>query len=60
MATLTRNAAVYLNRDAEIGTLELGKLGDIVLIRGDPLADAIDLAKVAVVIQGGKVVADHR
>jgi imidazolonepropionase-like amidohydrolase len=60
VAALTRNAAAYLDRDAEIGTLEPGKLGDIVLIRGDPLADAMDLAKVAVVIQGGKVVADHR
>jgi imidazolonepropionase-like amidohydrolase len=60
IATLTRNAAAYLNRDAELGTLELGKLGDIVLIRGDPLANAMDLAKVAVVIQGGRVVADHR
>ena len=33
---------------------------DIVIIDGDPLADILDLANVAVVIQGGRVVVDNR
>ncbi len=44
----------------EIGTLESGKLADIVIIDGDPLADIADLANVEVVIQGGRVVVDNR
>jgi imidazolonepropionase-like amidohydrolase len=60
VAALTRNAAAYLKREAEIGTLEPGKLADIVLISGDPLADAMNLAQIALVVQGGTVVADRR
>jgi imidazolonepropionase-like amidohydrolase len=60
VAALTRNAAAYLKREAEIGTLEPGKLADIVLVSGDPLADAMNLAQIALVVQGGTVVADRR
>lgn len=57
---LTRNAAVAVGSGDRIGTLEPGKLADIVLIDGDPLADIDDLLNVAVVIKGGRVVVDKR
>ena len=60
ITSLTRNAAAYLDLSGEIGTLEPGKLADIVIIDGDPLADLSDLAKVVLVIKGGEVVVDNR
>lgn len=60
VAALTQNAAAYVGLGDEIGTLEAGKLADIVLIDGDPLADIAELANVAVVIQRGRIVVDNR
>ncbi len=57
---MTRNAAATILRSGEIGTLEAGKLADIVIIDGDPLADISALANVRVVIQAGRVVVDNR
>jgi imidazolonepropionase-like amidohydrolase len=57
---LTSNAAKFLGMDARIGSLESGKLADIVMIDGDPLEDISDLERVRVVIQGGRVVVDRR
>jgi len=57
---MTRNAAATVLRSDEIGTLEPGKLADIVILDGDPLADAMDLLNVHVVIKGGQIVIDKR
>ncbi len=43
IASLTRSAAAYLDLSEEIGTLEPGKVADIVIIDGDPLTDLSDL-----------------
>jgi hypothetical protein len=53
LQTATVNAARDLNLDA--GTLEPGKLADIVLIDGDPRADIANTFKVRKVIANGKV-----
>ncbi len=60
ITTLTRNAAIFLGLGDELGTLEPGKIADMVVIDGDPLADISDLANVKIVIQGGRVVVDKR
>jgi imidazolonepropionase-like amidohydrolase len=57
---MTRNSGATVNRAAEIGTLEPGKLGDIVLIEGNPLDDSRALLNVKMVIKGGQVVVDKR
>jgi imidazolonepropionase-like amidohydrolase len=44
----------------DIGTLEPGKVADIVLIDGNPLTNINDLLKVWVTIQNGRVVSDAR
>lgn len=57
MATLlacTRNAAEALDLLQDIGTIEAGKMADIVILENDPLADAQNLRKVHTVIQAGK------
>ena len=57
---MTRNAAAVIGRTKDLGTLEPGKLGDLVILDGDPLADSSDLLKVKVVVKEGKIVVDKR
>jgi imidazolonepropionase-like amidohydrolase len=57
---MTRNAATVLGRDKEIGTLEPGKLADIVLLDGNPLTDIHDVLKVRMVVKGGAVVVERK
>ena len=49
----TSVAAEYMGWSAKIGSLETGKFGDLIAVRGDPLADIATLQKVEVVIKGG-------
>lgn len=59
----TINSAQLLGLDEELGTLEVGKVADLVLVAGDPLAEPElwrDPARIAVVVQGGHIVADRR
>lgn len=53
---ITRNAANATLHASEIGTLEPGKLADIVIIDGDPLRSSDDLLKVVTTIKNGEVV----
>ena len=49
----TVNPAKALNLD--VGTIEAGKLADLIMIDGDPLADVANLHKVKRVIVNGRV-----
>ena len=49
----TRNGAIYLERDNEIGTIEVGKRADLVLMRGDPGADPDALRQMTIVFKYG-------
>lgn len=49
-------AAEALGKSKEFGTLEAGKLADLVAVKGDPLSDINLLKKVKFVMIGGKVV----
>ena len=60
LAAMTRNAAVYLGLSHEIGTLEPGKLADIVILDGDPTADISNLGNVRLVVKAGRIVVDKR
>jgi imidazolonepropionase-like amidohydrolase len=54
------NTAAFIDMSDEIGTLEAGKIADLVLVDGDPLKLIFNLLNVVVVIQAGAVVVDHR
>ena len=52
----TKNAAHVCNLDKELGTLEVGKLADVLVLNGDPLQDLNALTKVRLVIHTGVVI----
>jgi imidazolonepropionase-like amidohydrolase len=54
----TVNAAELLGWLDRIGSIEAGKLADIVAIVGDPTQDVTELEKVKFVMKGGEVVRD--
>jgi imidazolonepropionase-like amidohydrolase len=54
------NSARFVGMADQIGTLEPGKLADIILIDGDPRLNIYELLKTKVVIKDGKVVVDKR
>jgi imidazolonepropionase-like amidohydrolase len=56
MKILTINTATAVGLETEIGTLEAGKVADIVMLDGDPLTDLYDLLNVTLVLKSGKVV----
>jgi imidazolonepropionase len=56
---LTKNAAIAVGKGDELGTLEPGKLADIVILGADPLADEDALLDVDVVVKGGRVVVEN-
>jgi len=52
----TVNAAELLGWQDRIGTIEPGKLADIIAVAGDPLVDITQLEHVQFVMKGGEVV----
>lgn len=54
---VTRNAARLCGMLEELGTLEVGKHADLLLVDGDPLEDERNLARVAAVFKSGVRVA---
>lgn len=53
----TLNGAHYLGMDADLGSLEVGKLADLVVIDGDPTTDIRQSDRVVDVMQNGRLYA---
>ncbi len=51
----TREAARLLGREHELGTVEVGKLADLVAVPGDPLEDVTALQRVGFVMKEGEI-----
>ncbi len=54
------NTASYIQMGDQLGTLEPGKLADVILLDGDPLEGYWNWLKTKVVVKGGVVVVDKR
>ena len=52
----TRNGADLLGLGDRVGTVEPGKIADLVIVDGDPLADISRLGNAVCTIQGGRIV----
>lgn len=51
----TRSAAILLGEWQRLGSIEAGKLADIIAVPGDPLTDSDQFGKVHFVMKGGEV-----
>ena len=51
----TRNAAIALGREREQGTVEAGKVADLLVLSADPLADLRNTRLIELVIQRGRL-----
>jgi imidazolonepropionase-like amidohydrolase len=49
----TRGGSLALGRDREVGTIEKGKLADLLVLGADPTADVANVRKVKAVVRGG-------
>ncbi len=54
------NSARYVGMEKEIGTIEPGKLADVILIDGNPTLNIYEMLKTKVVLKEGRVVVDKR
>lgn len=55
ISAATRINASILGRARDLGTIEPGKLADIIVIKGNPLFDIQSLANVEVVVKDGRI-----
>ena len=61
--TTTRNAAEAIKVGHELGTIEVGKLADVIAVNGDPLEDIACLQQkrnIQMVMKEGRIYADRR
>jgi imidazolonepropionase-like amidohydrolase len=52
----TKNAAHVSNRDRDLGTLEVGKIADVLVVNGNPLQDLPALLNVRMVVKEGVII----
>ena len=55
ITALTRAGAAILGKTRDLGTIEAGKLADIIVVNGNPLYDIVALSRVETVLKGGVV-----
>ena len=54
----TKNSAKFVQREDELGTIEPGKIADIIVVKGNPAEDInlmVGPDQIKVVIQGGEI-----
>jgi imidazolonepropionase-like amidohydrolase len=59
LVAATRNGPVISGLGDEVGTIEAGKLADLIIVEGNPLSDLQALTSVRLVVQGGRVVVEE-
>ena len=54
LKTATVNPAKFMRREKDLGTIETGKLADLVLLDANPLADISNTRKINSVVANGR------
>ena len=60
LVTATRNGAIVMGRERDIGTLQPGKLADMVILSADPLKDIRHTRHIAASVKGGVLYQPNR
>ena len=55
LQTATRNPAQYFDQHDTLGTIEVGKIADLVLLEANPLEAITNTQKIAAVVVAGKL-----
>jgi imidazolonepropionase-like amidohydrolase len=55
LRTATINPATWLGREKDLGTVEVGRLADLVVLDADPLSDVRNIAAIYRVVRGGRI-----
>ena len=59
-ATAPRRGAEVCGVGAELGTVEVGKLADLIVVAANPLDDITNVRRLQLVLKEGRVVSDNR
>lgn len=52
----TKNGALALGMQDRLGTIEVGKIADVVMLDADPLADIRNIRRISLVLKDGAIV----
>ena len=55
----TKNAAIVSGIEDQVGTLEAGRIADVLVVGGDPLQDLKNLTNIRMVIHNGTIIRDE-
>jgi imidazolonepropionase-like amidohydrolase len=56
----TKHAAALCGVGADLGTVEVGKLADLIVVQGNPLEDIHNLRRLLLVFKEGRIASDKR
>jgi imidazolonepropionase-like amidohydrolase len=60
LVAATRNGAAICGVGGELGTIECGKIADLIVVGGNPLEDINNVRRLQLVFKDGRVVSDKR
>jgi imidazolonepropionase-like amidohydrolase len=60
LVAATRDAAAVCGVGSELGTVEVGKLADLIVVAANPLEDITNVRRLQLVLKEGRVVSDKR
>jgi imidazolonepropionase-like amidohydrolase len=60
LVAATRNGAAICGMGSDLGTIEVGKLADLIVVEGNPLEDIDNVRRLQLVLKEGVVVSDKR
>src|ERR1700758_1469871 len=60
LVAATRHGAAVCGVGAELGTVEVGKLADLIVVGANPLEDITNVRRLQLVLKEGRIVSDKR